>query len=188
MGHGAPASRRAAPLSTAPVPHNAIFGGYCAGVVQRRFRTTRANSSDHWKMAVPEFLFVAIPAQKRVEIALCGKRCATQCDFDHKLTWCGTIPRCRTADMPAIDKRVPGDAPGTPICGQGEIRTRGGLHHNGFQDRLFRPLRHLSLCAPRSAQDSIIHPARMFSAAGCGRRRSDQASRLVGSMTSLPPM
>ena len=164
MGHGAPASHRAAPLSTAPVPHNAIFGGFCAGVVQRRFKAIRANSSDHWKMAVPDFLFVAIPAQKRVEIALCGKRCATQCDFDHKLTWCGTIPRCRTADMPAIDKRVPGDAPGTPICGQGEIRTRGGLHHNGFQDRLFRPLRHLSLCAPRSAQDSIIHPARMFSA------------------------
>ena len=105
MGHGAPASHRAAPLSTAPVPHNAIFGGFCAGVVQRRFRTIRANSSDHWKMAVPEFLFVAIPAQKRVEIALCGKRCATQCDFDHKLTWCGTIPRCRTADMPAIDKK-----------------------------------------------------------------------------------
>ena len=93
MGHGAPASRRAAPLSTAPVPHNAIFVGFCAGVVQRRFRTIRANSSDHWKMAVPELLFVAIPAQKRVEIALCGKRCATQCDFDHKLTWCGTIPQ-----------------------------------------------------------------------------------------------
>jgi hypothetical protein len=28
----------------------------------------------------------------------------------------------------------------------------------------------------------------MFSATGCGRRRSDQASHLVGSMTSLPPM
>ena len=161
MGHGAPASHRAAPLSTAPVPHNAIFGGFCAGVVQRRFQAIRANSSDHWKMAVPDFLFVAIPAQKRVEIALCGKRCATQCDFDHKLTWCGTIPRCRTADMPAIDKRVPGDAPGTPICGQGEIRTRGGLHHNGFQDRLFRPLRHLSLCAPRA------HKIQLYIRRGC---------------------
>ena len=105
MGHGAPASRRAAPLSTAPVPHNAIFGGFCAGVVQRRFRTIRANSSDHWKMAVPEFLFVAIPAQKRVEIALCGKRCATQCDFDHKLTWCGTIPRCRTRICRQVEQK-----------------------------------------------------------------------------------
>ena len=174
----------AAPLSTAPVPHNAIFGGFCAGVVQRRFRTIRANSSDHWKMAVPEFLFVAIPAQKRVEIALCGKRCATQCDFDHKLTWCGTIPRCRTADMPAIDKK------GSRRCTRNpDMRTGRDSNSRWLAPQRFsRPLRHLSLCAPRSAQDSIIHPARMFSATGYGRRRSDQASHLVGSMTSLPPM
>ena len=31
-----------------------------------------------------------------------------------------------------------------PGCGQSEIRTRGRLPFNGFQDRLFRPLRHLS--------------------------------------------
>ena len=119
MGHGAPASRRATPLSTAPVPHNAIFGGFCAGVVQRRFRTIRANSSDHWKMAVPEFLFVAIPAQKRVEIALCGKRCATQCDFDAKYRWCGnvgtqvTIRRIAEDDHPqSLRDSSPGPASG----------------------------------------------------------------------------
>ena len=33
--------------------------------------------------------------------------------------------------------------PSKPYGGQSEIRTRGGLHLNGFQDRLFRPLRHL---------------------------------------------
>ncbi len=32
----------------------------------------------------------------------------------------------------------------SPECGQSEIRTRGRLPFNGFQDRLFRPLRHLS--------------------------------------------
>ena len=31
-----------------------------------------------------------------------------------------------------------------PKGGQSEIRTRGRLPFNGFQDRLFRPLRHLS--------------------------------------------
>ena len=134
MGHGAPASRRATPLSTAPVPHNAIFGGFCAGVVQRRFRTIRANSSDHWKMAVPEFLFVAIPAQKRVEIALCGKRCATQCDFDHKLTWCGTIPRCRTADMPAIDKKGSRRCTRNPDMRTGrDSNSRRGLPSHAFE-------------------------------------------------------
>ncbi len=36
------------------------------------------------------------------------------------------------------------DSPRSPECGQSEIRTRGRLPFNGFQDRLFRPLRHLS--------------------------------------------
>ena len=42
------------------------------------------------------------------------------------------------------EKKGLGMLPQASVRGQGEIRTRGGLPLNGFQDRLFRPLRHLS--------------------------------------------
>ena len=51
---------------------------------------------------------------------------------------------------------------GSFTSGQSEIRTRGGLHLNGFQDRLFRPLRHLPF-APNIAathETPIYHSAR----------------------------
>ncbi len=42
-------------------------------------------------------------------------------------------------------RKSPGLLRGSSFTGgQSEIRTRGGLPLNGFQDRLFRPLRHLS--------------------------------------------
>lgn len=41
-------------------------------------------------------------------------------------------------------KRAHRGTPNKPKGGQSEIRTRGRLPFNGFQDRLFRPLRHLS--------------------------------------------
>ena len=49
-----------------------------------------------------------------------------------------------------------------PKGGQSEIRTRGRLPFNGFQDRLFRPLRHLPF-APNIAathETPIYHSAR----------------------------
>lgn len=57
---------------------------------------------------------------------------------------------------PQIRKRALAVKPEPLVRGWGEIRTRGELPLNGFQDRLFRPLRHPSNCASKG---SCVHLA-----------------------------
>ena len=55
-----------------------------------------------------------------------------------------SAPRWRSRRQVPEKEKGPGHVAQASVRGQGEIRTRGGLPLNGFQDRLFRPLRHLS--------------------------------------------
>lgn len=95
-----------------------------------------------------------------------------------------------------LDNKKPRGVDSTGYCGQGEIRTRGGLHHNGFQDRLHRPLGHLSM---RLRAQTVSLPRGLHQTADQRKhtctirvqtpiKRKAQASHLRGSMTSLPPM
>ena len=95
-----------------------------------------------------------------------------------------------------LDNKKPRGVNSTGYCGQSEIRTRGGLHHNGFQDRLHRPLGHLSM---RLHAQTVMLPQGLHQTADQRKhtctirvqtriKRKAQASHLRGSMTSLPPM
>ena len=73
-----------------------------------------------------------------------------------------SAPRWRSRRQVPEKEKGPGHVAQASVRGQGEIRTRGGLPLNGFQDRLFRPLRHLPF-APNIAathETPIYHSAR----------------------------
>ena len=58
---------------------------------------------------------------------------------------------------------------------------------NGFQDRLLRPLGHLPIGVLEAREPCYRHPSNT-AYGGHGRPIGNQASHLVGSITSLPPM